>query len=417
MSSEFEINLEKYAETIVKVGLNLQPGQRLLIGAGKNGVAIELAPLVRLIVKKAYQTGAKLVDVIWDDDQIQLIRYKYAPRDSFEEFPTWRTDGALEIAKEGDAMLLIAARNPDLLSEQDSDLILTARKTFLKHNKPASDLRRKNLVNWSSIAAPSDSWADKIFPELPQSERKAKFWDTLFEICRVKIEDPVSAWNNHINLLVARCSYLNHKKYTTLKFKAPGTDITIGLPIGHIWKSANFTTQSGISNVVNIPTEEIFTMPHKDKTEGFVTATKPLVSDIIIEDLSLTFSNGKIVDITARKGEDFLRNLIKTDEGASHLGEVSLVPHSSPISQSGLLFYNNLIDENASCHLALGNAVKICLENGVNITDEEFSAAGGNQSLLHLDFMIGSEKMDVDGIMADGKTETIMRKGEWSFQI
>lgn len=420
MSSDFEINLEKYAEVIVKVGLNLQPGQRLLVGApafSKKGVSVELAPLVRLIVKKAYQNGARLVDVMWDDDQLRLIRYKYAPRDSFEEFPTWRTDGAFDIAKEGDAMLFIEAQNPDLFSEQEINLVLTTHNTFLKYNKPATDLRRKNFVNWTVIAAPVDGWPDKIFPELTQSERKAKFWDILFEICRVKQKDPVSAWKKHINQLVARCSYLNRKKYNALKFNAPGTDITIGLPMGHIWRSAHLTTQSGIKNVVNIPTEEIFTIPHKDKTEGIVTATKPLVTDVIIEDLSLTFSNGKIVEATATKGEEFLRNLVKTDKGASQLGEVSLVPHSSPISQSGLLFYNILIDENASCHIALGSGIKSCLENGVNMSEKEFSAAGGNYSILHLDFMIGSEKMNVDGIKKDGKTEPIMRKGELIFEV
>ena len=420
LSSEFEINLEKYAEVIVEVGLNLQRGQRLLIGtptSSNRGVPIELAPLVRLIMKNAYQIGARLVDVMWDDDQLQLIRYKYAPRDSFEEFATWRTDGAFDIAKEGDAMLIIKAQNPDLLSVQDSNLIIIAKRTFLKYNRPASELRRKNLVNWMVVAAPVSGWTDKVFPELPENERKAKFWDTIFEICRVKTKDPILEWKNHINQLITRCSYLNHKKYSALKFVAPGTDITIGLPLGHVWKSAHFTTQNGINNIVNIPTEEIFTIPHKYKTEGVVKATKPIVSDVLIEDLRLKFSNGKVTDVCAAKGEKFLRDLIKTDKGASHLGEVSLVPHSSPISQTGRLFYSILIDENASCHLALGSGIKTCLENGVKMSDEEFSKAGGNQSILHLDFMIGSEKIDVDGITKDGKIEPIMKKGEWVFRI
>jgi len=418
--SEFEKNLEKYVEVIVKIGLNLQPGQRLLIGApttGINGVAIELAPLVRLIVRKAYQIGARLVDVMWDDDQIRLNRYEYAPKDSFEEYPTWRTDGAYNIAKKSDAMLFIDARNPNLLSKQDSNLILTSHKIFLKHNKPASDLRRKGLVNWLVITAPIDGWADKIFPDVPQNERKAKFWDILFDICRIKHDDPISMWKDHINQLVSRCTYLNHKNYYALHFSAPGTDLTIGLPERHIWKSAHFTTQSGISNVVNIPTEEIFTTPHKDKTEGIVTATKPLFRDVLIEDLSLTFTNGKVEEISATKGENYIKNLIKTDDGASQLGEVSLVPNSSPISQKGLLFYSILIDENASCHIALGSGIKTCLENGIKMSDDEFSAHGGNQSLLHLDFMIGSEKLDVDGITEEEKIESIMRKGEWAFEV
>ncbi|MHA2131743.1 MAG: aminopeptidase [Promethearchaeota archaeon] len=420
MLSDYEKNLEKYADVIVKVGLNIQLGQRLLIGmptTGIDGVQLELAPLIRLIVKKAYQLGAKLVDVIWDDDQIRYLRYKYAPSDSFEEYPTWRADAALDIAKEGDAMLVIAARDPDLLSEIDSNIILTSHKTLLKHMKPSNDIRRKGLVNWSAITAPVDGWADKVFPDIPQEERKLRFWDTIFDISRIKHEDPASAWQEHINQLVARSSYLNDKNYASLHFKAPGTDLTIGLPKTHLWKSAYFTTQGGISNVVNIPTEEIFTIPHKDKVEGTVTASKPLVTGVLIEELSLTFSNGKVVKATAKTGEDYLLDLLKTDEGASRLGEVSLVPHSSPISQSGLLFYNILIDENASCHIALGSGIRTCLKNGLIMSDEEFSSAGGNKCLFHLDFMIGSEKMDVDGICEDGTIEPVMRKGEWAFNI
>jgi len=283
--------------------------------------------------------------------------------------------------------------------------------------KPANDIRRKGLVNWSAIAAPLDGWADKVFPELPQNERKDKFWDTIFEICRVTQDDPIKAWQNHINQLVTRASYLNNKQYSALHFRAEGTDLTIVLPRTHIWKSAHFSTQMGFSNVVNMPTEEIFTTPHKDMTEGTVSATKPLVTAVTVEDLVLTFSKGKVVNISASKGEDYMRNYIKTDEGASRLGEVSFVPHSSPISQSGLLFYNILIDENASCHIALGSGIKTCIENGFKMTDDEFAALGGNSSMLHIDFMIGSEKMNVDGIMEDGSTDPIMRKGEWNFKV
>jgi len=420
LSSEFEKNLEKFAEVIVKVGLNLQPKQRLLIGApfGSNyGVPLELAQLIRMVVKKAYQVGAKLVDVLWEDEQIRLIRYQNAPRSSFGEYPTWRTDAGYNIAKKGDAMLFFPILNPDLLSEQDSDLILTTHKVALNHNKPTNALRRKGMVNWTAIAAPIDGWVDKVLPSIPQEERKAKLWDKIFDICRIKHTDPISAWKDHIKQLSTRSSYLNQKKYQALNFRGPKTDLTIGLPKSQIWKSANFTTQSGISNVVNIPTEEIFTTPHKDKTEGIVTATKPSATDVLIEDLSLTFSEGKVIKVTAKTGEKFLLDLLETDEGATRLGEVSLVPHSSPISQSGILFYSTLIDENASCHIALGNCIRFALENGQNMSDEELSEAGGNVSLIHRDFMIGSEEMDVDGIKEDGTTESIMRKGEWSFQV
>jgi len=420
MSSEFELNLDKYAEVIVKVGLNLQPGKRLLVGAPRQsayGIIIELAPLVRLITKKAYQVGAKLVDVLWEDEQVRLIRFQHAPRDSFEEFPTWRTNASYEISKEDDTMLFVVAGDPDLLAGQDTDRILTTHKAYFKHNKPSADLRRSGMGNWLAIAAPVEGWANKVFPDIPPANRMAKFWDVIFDICRVKEKDPIVAWENHINQLIARSDFLNKKKYSALKYNAPGTDLTIGLPKGHIWKSANMTTKSGITNTVNMPTEEIFTIPHKDKVDGVVTSTKPLPSEVLIDGLKLTFSDGKVIDASATKGENYLRKLLETDEGASRIGEVALVPNSSPISQSGILFYNILIDENAACHIALGNGIKACLENGLEMSKEEFSAAGGNECLFHIDFMVGSEKMNIDGIKDDGTAEPIMRKGEWTFEI
>jgi len=420
MKSEFEKNLEKYAKLIVKVGLNIQPGQRLLIGSPRrdaNGVPIELAPLVRLITKNAYQAGAKFVEVLWEDDQVRLIRYQYAPRDSFEEYPTWRTDAKFEISKNNDAMLSVAAVNPDLLTGKDSDLIFTAHKSFYNHNKPAADLLRRGMGTWSIFTAPIKAWADKVFPDISSTERMTKFWDVIFDICRVKEEDPITAWENHINQLVIRSDFLNKKKYIALKYNAPGTDLTIGLPKGHIWKCANRTTKSGITQIVNLPTEEIYTTPHKDKVDGVISFTKPLPLEVLIDGLKLEFSKGKVIEASAKKGEKYLNKLLKTDEGASRLGEVALVPNSSPISQLGILFYNGLIDENASCHIALGNGIKGCLKNGLDMSKEEFAAAGGNQCLFHIDFMVGSEELDIDGIKEDGAVEPIMRKGEWAFKV
>ncbi|MEE9378866.1 MAG: aminopeptidase [Candidatus Lokiarchaeia archaeon] len=420
MSSEFEKNLEKFADVIVKIGLNVQPGQRLLIGGPityNYGAPIELAPLVRIITKKAYQIGARLVEVMWDDNQLRLIRFQHAPRDSFEEYPTWRTDCQYKFGKEGDSILLFSAYNPDLLEGHDLDLMSTARQTYLKHRKTFSDLISKSAMNWTAITAPVDGWTEKVFPDVPQKDQKAKFWDTIFDICRVKNKDPIAAWEEHIKRLAVRSEYLNQKRYISLKLVGPGTDLTIGLPKGHIWGSARFRTQSGIDFVGNIPTEEVFTTTHKDKTEGVVTATKPLPTDVMIEDFSLTFSKGQVVEATARKGEEYLHKILETDEGARRLGEVALVPYSSPISQSGLLFYNVLIDENASSHIAIGRGFKFALKNGENMSDDEFSAVGGNISKTHIDFMIGSDKMDVDGINKDGKTEPIMRNGEWAFEV
>ncbi|MFX0008211.1 MAG: aminopeptidase [Promethearchaeota archaeon] len=419
MSTEFEQNLEKFAEVIIKVGLNLQPGQRLLIGPpifAVNGVSLELAPLVRVITKKAYQAGAKLVDVNWNDDTLQLIRIQNAPEGTFEEYPKWKVNTAVKFAETGDAMLVIYADNPNLLMDQDSKKIAALQQTAFQNVEPLMNYVVKNTTNWTIITAPIDGWVDKVFPEQLQKTRKSKFWDTLFEICRIKNEDPVSAWKDHVNQLTSRKNYLNQKQYNALKFEAPGTDLKITLPKGHLWQAASMKSQNGINFVANIPTEEVFTIPHKDKTEGFVKCTKPLYfSGGLVEKYQLTFSNGKIVDVSAKNGEDFLKELIQTDEGASYLGEIALVPHKSPISQSGLLFYNILIDENASNHIALGRGYKFSFKNGETLTDEEFTALGGNNSLIHIDCMFGSGEMDVDGITNEGKVEPIMRKGEWAF--
>ncbi len=419
MSSEFGQNLENYVEVILKLGLNLQKGQRLLIGIlGIGTPLLELAPFVELITKKAYQMGAKFVEVIWNDPQLHLIRFQHAPRDSFEEFPTWISNAYLEFAEKGDAILQLCANIPDLFVDQDPELMAIRSKTAAKHFKPFNDLRSKNATNWTVVAAPVDGWTDKVFPDLPPNNRKAKLWEIIFEICRIKYDDPVLAWQDHINQLAVRSNYLNQRQYVALKLVAPGTDLKIGLPKRHIWLSGSMTNQNGIDFTANIPTEEVFTLPHKDKTEGVVTATKPLYyKGSQIEDFTLTFSKGKVIKATAVKGQEFLDQFIKFDEGMSRLGEIALVPHSSPISQSGLLFYNGLIDENASCHIALGRGYSFCLENGEKMSDEEFMTAGGNVSLIHMDFMIGSGEMNIDGFTEDGTAEPIMRKGEWAFEV
>lgn len=421
MTSNFEQNLEKYAEVIVKVGLNIQPGQRLLIGPpfhGILGVPIELAPLVRKIVTKAYQAGASLVDVIWTDDQLRLIRFQQAKQDSFEIFPTWRSDAAYNIASQGDAILNFFTENPDLLLEQDTESVSTFRKTGMKQMKPTNDLRSKNAMSWTVVTAPIEGWTEKVYPDIPPENQTATFWEAIFDICRINEADPVLAWSNHVADLEKRSNYLNLKKYSALKLKAPGTDLQIGLPKGHIWRSARMKNQAGFDFTANIPTEEIFTIPHKDNTEGVVTTTMPLSFEgVFIENITLTFSGGKVIKATAKNGEESLHKLLATDDGINQLGEVALVPHSSPISQIGKIFYNILIDENASSHIALGRAYKFCLSKGESMSQDEFAAEGGNDSLAHIDCLVGSGLMDIDGIRNDNELEPIMRGGEWAFDV
>ncbi len=406
--------LKKYAELIVKVGLNIQPGQRLLIRL----TPLEAAPLVHAVADYAYQAGARLVDVQWRDEELILSRFKYAPRDSFDEIAQYRMDGLVQHLEKGDALLSIHAANPDLLNGQDPELVATMMQAYQKALLPASSLIMRDAINWLVVGYPAKAWATKIFPDVDPDTAVEKLWEAMLHICRLDRDDPVAAWQEHNAKLKAVSAYLNEKRYTALKYSAPGTDFTVGLPEGHIWKGAESVSAAGIRFMANIPTEEVFTMPHKDRADGVVTASKPLnYGGSLIENFSLTFKDGKVVAVKAEKGEDTLRKLVEMDDGSCRLGEVALVPFSSPISQSGLLFYNTLFDENAASHLALGRAYKFTMEGGTEMTDDEFAAHGGNFSLTHVDFMVGNDKMDVDGITADGKREPVMRRGEWAFEV
>ncbi|MGB2962475.1 MAG: aminopeptidase [Anaerolineales bacterium] len=419
MDHEFQTNLKKYAEIAIKVGLNIQPGQKLILQAIKRGgVSLQTAPVVRELAAAAYQAGAKLVDVLWKDETIRLLQFELAPRDSFHEYPAWQAQGVLDVIEDGGAVLTISAFDPSLLEGQDSELIAQQQGAIQKLTKPISDHVGKNTMNWTVLSIPVTGWADKVFPDLPEEEQIPALWDALFKICRVYEDDPVGVWQTHLNNLKKRSLYLDQKAYQGLHYTAPGTDLRIALPKGHTWKSAGFTTRSGIPFTANIPTEEVFTLPDKRFTEGTVRATRPLAySANIINNFSLTFKEGKVVDFSAEQGEQVLENLLKVDEGSSLLGEVALVPNSSPISQSGLMFFNTLLDENASCHLALGNAYRFSLNGGEELTSDEFDARGGNNSLTHEDFMIGSGEMNIDGILPDGKMEPVMQDGEWAFLL
>lgn len=410
--------LQKYAEVVVKVGLNLRAGQRLVITYGATrGVPLEFAPLVREIAKAAYTAGARYVDVVWGDEQMLPLRVQNAPKDSFTEYSQWQIQAVLEKVKNGDALLSIVGSNPDLLGGLDSDLVGIMQKTHLEQWGAISQHVMKNAVNWCLVAYAGEAWAKKIFPKLEPEKAQAKLWKAIFETVRVDQPNPVKAWEKHIVTLRARANYLQTKQYTALHYSAPGTDFTLGLPPGHKWISAQSMAQNGVAFTANLPTEEVFTLPDRNRADGVVTSTFPLsYGGTLIEDFQVTFENGRITKVTAKKGEAALQKLVATDEGSRRLGEVALVPASSPIAQRGHLFYNTLFDENASCHIAIGRAYRFTLVGGEELNDEEFMAQGGNTSLNHVDFMIGSPKMDIDGIKKDGTREPVMRKGEWAFK-
>lgn len=421
MFNGFAELLEKYAEVVIKIGLNLQPGQRLLIGSSSSregGAPLEAADFVRAIARQAYLAGARYVDTVWKDEQIERIRFENAPRDSFDEFPTWKPAVTAEYAGRGDAILSVYAASPDLLADQDPDLVAKAARAGVKHGQQVLRLIDKNAMNWLVVSPPIQGWADKVMAHLPAEERLAAMWKLVFSICRVDQPDPVAAWYDHIANLVKRKDYLNAKQYAALHYTGPGTDLRIGLPLGHVWHGAAMENQAGFDFTANIPTEEVFTAPHAQKIDGVVTSTRPLFfAGGLMEDFSLTFEAGRVVKATAKRGERILEGLLDVDEGSRSLGEVALVPNSSPISQSGRLFYNILYDENASCHVALGNAYRFTIENGAQMSEDEFVERGGNVSALHVDFMIGSGELDIDGILPSGDREPVFRNGEWAFDV
>jgi len=411
--------LAKYAEAIVKVGLNIRAGQRLIITlASTRGVPYQFSPLVREISKAAYEVGAKYVDVIWSDEEMLRLRAQHAPKDSFGEYSKWQIKAVLDMIENGDALLSIAGSNPDLLGGLDSDVVGMIQKTHLQNWSPISERVTTNAINWCVVAAAGEAWARKVFPDLTPKKAQEKLWQAIFETTRIDQPDPIAAWEKHILFLRERAKYLQSKQYTALHYKAPGTDFTVGLPYGNRWISAQSLAQNGIAFTANMPTEEVFTLPDRHRAEGVVSSTFPLsYGGTLIEDFQLTFENGGITKVTAKKGEAVLKRLVDTDEGSQHLGELALVPASSPISQRGHLFYNTLFDENASCHIAIGRAYRFTLTGGEELNDEEFISAGGNVSLNHVDFMIGSPQMDIDGIAKDGSREPVMRQGEWAIKL
>lgn len=411
--NHFEHNLSKYAELIVKVGVNIQKGQTLVINANLHD-----APLVRLIVQSAYEVGAKHVYIDWGDEEISKLKYSLAPEEAFEEYPYWRAKEKEELAENGAAFMSIVSSDPDLLKGVDPKRISAFSKAAGKALKTYRQYVQSDKISWTVIGAASQSWADKVFPDEPENARIEKLWNAIFKACHVDTSDPVQAWKEHDQELQKRVNYLNKKKYTKLHYTAPGTDLTVGLPETHLWIGGGSTNVRGTSFMANMPTEEVFSVPQRDEVYGYVTSTKPLsYSGNLIENFTFTFEKGKIVDVKAEKGEAILKDLIETDEGSHYLGEVALVPDSSPISQSNILFYNTLFDENASNHFAIGSGYAFCVEGGKEMNEEELMANGVNTSLTHVDFMVGSNQMNIDGINADGKREAIFRNGNWAFEI
>jgi aminopeptidase len=404
------VKLDRLAEVAVKVGLQLREGQDLLLTAPT--VAL---PLVRKIAEHAYKAGAGIVTPILSDEAVTLARYRFAHEDSFDRAASWLYEGMAKAFGNNTARLAIVGDNPMLLSGEDPAKVSRASKANSMAYQPALEKIVNFETNWNIIAYPSASWAKLVFPDDAEDVAVARLADAIFAASRVDQDGAVAAWDRHNAVLRTRTDWLNGQRFSALHYTGPGMDLTIGLADGHEWEGGASTAKNGITCNANIPTEEVFTTPHCRRVSGHVVSSKPLsYQGTLIDNIAVKFADGRIVEARASRGEEVLNKVLDTDEGARRLGEVALVPHSSPISQSGLLFYNTLFDENAASHIALGQCYSKCFINGTSLTPEQIAAQGGNKSLIHIDWMIGSDQTDIDGIRADGSRVPVFRKGEWA---
>ena len=404
-----EEKLEMLAAVAVRVGLGLREGQELVMTA-----SLDALPLARRITEQAYRAGASLVTTLYSDDEATLMRYHFAPDQSFDQAAKWLYDGMGAAFKGGAARLAIAGGNPALLSNEDAAKVGRANRAVSQAYRPALELITRHAINWTIVASATPVWAAVMFPKDAPDVALAKLWDAIFETTRINADDPVAAWKAHDAGLQKRAARLNEKRYAALQYRGPGTDFRLGLADDHLWLGGGTTAGNGLYCIPNMPTEEVFTTPHKDRADGIVTAAKPLSHQgTMIEGIQVRFEKGRIVELRASRGQEVLQRLVDTDDGARRLGEVALVPHSSPIAASGMLFLNTLFDENAASHIALGQAYSSCLRDGEKLTAEQLAAKGANDSLIHVDWMIGSDKLDIDGISAADVAEPLMRQGEW----
>ena len=404
------IKLDRLAEVAVKIGLQLQPGQDLLLTAPT--VAL---PLVRRIAEHAYKAGAGLVTPILSDEEVTLSRFRFAQDGSFDRAAGWLYEGMAKAFNDNTARLAIVGDNPMLLAGEDPAKVSRASKANSMAYKPALERIVSFDINWNIIAYPSPAWARLVFPDDEEHVAVAKLADAIFAASRVDKDDAVASWEKHNAVLRERTEWLNGQRFDSLQYSGPGTDLVIGLADGHEWQGGASTAKNGITCNANIPTEEVFTTPHARRVSGHVVSSKPLsYQGSLIDNIAVRFEEGRIVEASASRGEEVLNKVLDTDEGARRLGEVALVPHSSPISKSGLLFFNTLFDENAACHIALGQCYSKCFLNGGNLTPAQIAAQGGNKSLIHIDWMIGSDQIDIDGVHTDGRRVPVFRKGEWA---
>ena len=406
----FNENLEKYAELIVAIGVNVQKSHTVILQ-----IDVQQIELARLITKKAYELGAAEVIVKWNDSFIQKEFLLHAEQERLENIPQYRIDESDDWIEKGASRISVVSSDPGALAGVDSTRIAAYQKAAGKALANLRKATQANKVSWTVVAAAGQEWANKVFPDLAPEAALDALWEQIFKTTRIYTEDPVAAWKEHTDTLQGKAEELNKEQFVALHYTAPGTDLMVGLPKNHGWEGVGSLNARGEKFNANMPTEEVFSAPDANRVDGYVSSTKPLsYAGSIISGMKFTFKDGKVVDFSAEEGQEVLATLLDTDEGARRLGEVALVPDPSPISQSGITFFNTLFDENASNHLAFGSAYAFNLQGGTEMTEEELVAAGLNRSHTHVDFMIGSAEMDIDGIRADGTKVPVFRNGDWA---
>jgi len=405
-----EAGLKKYAELLVRAGGNVQKGQLVIISC-----AVDNAPFGRLVRDAAYEAGASDVRIDWSDETTARAMFLHGADEIFDEFPEWRVQKFKEQDDKGAVYLHISSSDPDNLAGVDPNRLRRISKVASQATRPHSALTMSGALRWSIVATPSPKWAKKVFPGLPEADAIERLWSYILKAARADGANPVADWEAHDTNFTKRVNYLNEQQFASLRFTTGiGSNFTVGLVENHVWAGGSDLAKDGVRFFPNLPTEEIFTMPHREKAEGRVVASMPLsYQGNLIEGFEMTFKDGKVVSYKADKNQDILKNMIEMDEGAARLGEVALVANSSPIGQMNTLFYNTLFDENASAHLALGRAYPNNMAGGENLPTEELVAKGGNDSLVHIDFMFGTADMRIVGIKKDGTEVVFFDKGEF----
>lgn len=408
--ANFEEKLQKYAELIVKVGVNVQPGQEVVLY-----INVDQQQLAHLIVKEAYKAGAGKVMIKWSDTFAQREFLEHASDEFLENVPKFAKEEAQYIADHRCCRISVMSEDPGAFGGIDQKRVAAYQSANGKALMPVRQATQNNDLSWTVVAAASPAWAERVFPDLKGEAAVDRLWEEIFKTTRIDREDPIQAWKDHDAKLHEKEDWLNKEQFSALHYTSPRTDLTIGLPENHVWEGGGSKNAAGIEFMANMPTEECFTAPDNRRIDGYVTSTKPLsYAGNILENMKFTFKDGKVVEATAEKGQAVLDHLLETDEGVRSLGEVSLVPDPSPISQSGITFFNTLFDENASDHLALGAAYPFNVQGGTKMSKDQLKAKGINFSQAHVDFMVGSADMNIDGIKKDGTIVPVFRNGDWA---